>query len=225
MPKSISTRKNRFFMGALTIITALFLSVVSVPAAETPPGEPVAPPIPPELTPAELSALTPQEKVARAEALSAAASFKATQALQTGDLALAQEAQALANEATDIISGVAEIAADTGDIQLAQAALNASLSVGEALNIVVGAAGVIAATSTDPNTVEAANTLQASATSSQSTNTTSQQTAMATGASMAAAEEAYEAPEGTPPVGPTAFNPPVVDSEPPITDLPPASPV
>lgn len=213
MMKSILVRRRHLVVATLGIFAALFFLTIPALAAETPPA---APPAIPDLT--------PEQKVARAEALSAAASIKATQALATGDLALAQEAQALADEAAGLILEVANLAADTGNTELAQAALNASIGVGEALGIIAGAAEMIAATSTDPDTVAAANALATAATSSQSTNSTTQETAMAAGASMAAAEEAYE-PPGGPPAGPPVFNPPVVGAEPPITDVPPGSPV
>lgn len=213
MMKSILVRRRHLVVAVLGIFAALFFLTIPALAAETPPAAPPAVP-----------GLTPEQKLEAAKTLAAAASTKATQALATGDLALAQEAQALADEAAGLILEVANLAADTGNTELAQAALNASIGVGEALGIIAGAAEMIAATSTDPDTVAAANVLATAATSSQSTNSTTQETAMAAGASMAAAEEAYE-PPGGPPAGPPVFNPPVVGAEPPITDVPPGSPV
>jgi len=213
MSKCIHILKHNFFWVALAVVTALVLSTVPVTAAEAP--------------------LTPQQQLERAKTLSDEATVKATLALETGDLALAQEAQALAAEAAEIISTVADIAADTGDTALAQAALNASIGVGEATNIIIGAAETIAATSTDADTVAAATALATTAAATAETITATQETAMATGASMAAAEEAYEPPADTPAdttadtaaTPPPSYDPPVIGVEPPITDLPPASQV
>jgi hypothetical protein len=205
MSKIIQVRKTSLFMAVSTVLTVLFLLTTPVTAAET-----------------------PQQQLERAKNLSDEATVKATLALETGDLALAQEAQLLADEAAGIIAAVTEIAADTGDTELAQAALNASIGVGEATNIIVGAAETIAATSTDTATVEAATALATTAATTAETTTTTQETAMATGASMAAAEEAYEPPADTPaapPTPPPSFDPPVAEVEPPITDVSPASEV
>ena len=217
MMKSILVRRRHLVVATFGIFAALFFLTTPVLAAETPPAAPAAPPAIPDLT--------PEQKVARAEALSAAASIKATQALANGDLALAQDARTLACEAANLISGVADFAADTGNTELAQSALNASIGVGEALGVIVGAAEMIRGTSDDPDTVAAANALAPAATLCQSTNSTAQETAVAAGASMAAAEEAYEPPGAGPPAAVRVFNPPVFGAEPPITDLPPASPV
>ena len=191
MMKSILVRRRHLVVATFGIFAALFFLTTPVLAAETPPAAPAAPPAIPDLT--------PEQKVARAEALSAAASIKATQALANGDLALAQDARTLACEAANLISGVADFAADTGNTELAQSALNASIGVGEALGVIVGAAEMIRGTSDDPDTVAAANALAPAATLCQSTNSTAQETAVAAGASMAAAEEAYEPPGAGPP--------------------------
>ena len=73
MLKRISVSKRHLVAITLGMFAALLFLTTPVPAAET-----------------------PQQQLERAETLSAEATVKATLALETGDLALAQEAQALA---------------------------------------------------------------------------------------------------------------------------------
>ena len=206
--KSISVSKSHLATITLGIFAALLFLTTPVPAVATPPAT---------------TDLTLQQQLERAKTLSDEATVKATLALETGDLALAQEAQALAAEAANIVSAIAVIAADTGDTALAQAALNASVGVSTSLSIIAGAAETIAATSTDAETVAAANALATMVATSQEITTTAQETAVAAGASMAAAEEAYEPPGAL--AARPGFNPAVAGAALPITDLPPASPI
>ena len=232
MVKNISVRSRRLSWAISGICMALFLWAAPVSASETPPAppetqvEPAAPAIPPipsELTPEALAALSPEEKLERAEALSAAAFFRANQALADGNIALAQEALDLIDQASALDCDVAKHSAEAKNVEHAQMALNVSLQIAETLNLILAAAANIASTSTDADTVAAANVLQGKVATAQQNIVPCQEIAIAAGASLAAAEEAYESPAPGP--APPAFNPPVVDAEPPISDLPPASPV
>lgn len=234
MLESISFFKRYLVAVTLGVFAALLFLITPVPAAETPLAPAEAPPalaeappaVPPDLTPAELAALTPEEMVERAEALSAAAFFRATQALADGNLTLAQEAQNLAGQASSlfcIVSNAATQFADAENVERVQSALNVSVQVSETLNLVLATAASVASTSTDPNTVAAANLMQTAATTTLEGLISCQQAAIAAGASMAVAEEAYEPPGALAAL--TGFNPTVAGAAVPITDLPPASPI
>jgi len=160
--------------------------------------------------------MTPEQKIARIQELAAEAQAKAAQALETGNLALAQEAQGLAEEAADLLREVATFAADTGNTALAQAAMDASVNVVISANLIVSAAENIAATSTDPATVTLAETLKTSATTNQGNIAAIQEIATLAGAVPPSAE-AYE------PAGPEFGTP--LEDEPPIEDSEPGSPV
>lgn len=215
--KGISMCQKRHGRLAGILFMALFLGITPFAAAEALP----------EAGTGEPGALSPEQKIERAQVLSEAAAAKAILALETGDLALAEEAQALANEASALLAEVAAFALETGNAELAQLALNAALGVGETLNVIAAAAQTIVATSSDPAAVAGAETLLATVEASQATNTGTLETAALAGGSMVAAMEAYEppAPPAGPPAPPPSLVPPVVEAEPPITDLEPASPV
>ena len=201
MLKNILVLRGHLVAATLGIFTALLYLTAPILAAETFPAD---------------SNLISKQKLEKTRTLSAKASSKATQALEAGDLALAQEAQTLAGEAADTISQLEVLAADTGNRDLAQAALDASIGVGETLRAIVGAAETIAATSSDADTVAAAEALAKTAAFSQTIINTAQDTASDMDAHKAAAKEGYETP---------AFNPPVVYADPPINDVQPAGPV
>ena len=101
--------------------------------------------------------MTPEEKLERANALSAEASEIAARAKEIGDVKLAQKALNLIKEASALISDVSSIAKDTGNADLNQKAYNAANNLVTATNLVIEAAVNIAQTSTDPGTVAAAN--------------------------------------------------------------------
>ena len=196
--RKLLDRKMYLFIALVGGLSALFFLITPVMAAE----------------------LTPEQKIAKAVQLAADAQTKAAEALKTGNLALAQEAQAMADEAAGLISEVTALAADTGNTDLAQQAYNASVNLGTAINLVIEAADNIAATSTDPDTVAAANALKAAATTTQATNLANQGTLVAAGAVPGEAE-AYE--ESDPDKKNDSNNP--TDDEPPIGDTNPGSQV
>jgi len=191
--KGIFNSKRCVLFSCLVVLPMLFFLVASAMAIE----------------------MTPEQKIARIQELAAEALAKAAQALETGNLALAQEAQGLSEEAAALLSEVATFAADTGNTALAQAAMDASVNVLISANLIVSAAENIAATSTDPATVTLAETLKTSATTNQGTIASIQEIATLAGAVPPSAE-AYE------PAGP-GFDTPL--DEPPIEDGEPASPV
>ena len=207
MLKSISVYRRHLVAITLGVFAALLFLTTPVPAVDTPPAT---------------TDLTPEQQLENAKMLSDEAIVKATLALETGDLALAQDAWNLINQASVLDCDVATHSADAENTKLAQSALNISIQATETLNLILAAAANIASTSTDTDTVAAANALQLEATSTQEALLPCQQTAMAAGASMAAAEEAYEPPADTP-AAPPVFNPAVFGVEPPITDVSPAS--
>jgi len=191
--KGIFNSKRCVLFSCLVVLPMLFFLVASAMAIE----------------------MTPEQKIARIQELAAEALAKAAQALETGNLALAQEAQGLSEEAAALLSEVATFAADTGNTALAQAAMDASVNVLISANLIVSAAENIAATSTDPATVTLAETLKTSATTNQGTIASIQEIATLAGAVPPSAE-AYEPAPG--------FGTPLED-EPPIEDSESGSPV
>ena len=161
--------------------------------------------------------MTPEEKLERANALSAEASEIAARAKETGDVKLAQKALNLIKEASALISDVSSIAKDTGNADLNQKAYNAANNLGTAINLVSEAAVNIAQTSADPGTVTAANEIIGKAEAAQDINKATMDVAMTSGA-VPPPPEAYVPPEA--PVFEVPF-----EEEPPIQDTGPASPV
>jgi len=181
--------KRHFLWVTLGVLTALFLVTTSpLMAAVT---TPVGPPVPPALSSEAIAALTPAQKIARAEALSAAALFMATKALKTGDLALAREAQDLINQASALDCNVSRHSAGTQNAKLAQAALNTASRIIKTLDLLLAVAENIAASSTDAKKVAAAKAFQVKATNAQRDILVCHKIALAAGARMTAIE-AYE---------------------------------
>ncbi len=182
--------ERKAFLGK--IITALFFLIIISPlmVAVTAQG---APPVPTALSTSELAALTPEQKLARVEALAAAAHFKATEALKTGNLVLAREAQDLINQASALDCDVSRHSASAQDPKLAQAALNASARIVETIDMLLAVAENIAGSSTDKMKVAAAKAFQLKATNAKKDILVCQKIALGAGASMPTVE-AYEPP-------------------------------
>jgi len=159
--------------------------------------------------------LTPEQKLARAAELSAQAAQMAATAQETGNIEMAQEALALAGEASNLLNEVAAYAGDTGNTELAQSAMNQAATLSAAIGQITATAQYVAANSTNPAVVNAANQLLVQSGEVQTLNQGTMELALNAGATPPA--------EGYQPPAPPAPEPPV-DEDPPIDDTTEASP-
>ncbi|MBA7571415.1 hypothetical protein ES708_13178 [subsurface metagenome] len=160
--------------------------------------------------------MTPEQKLANAAQLSAQASEMAIIAEETGNVEMAKEAMAIADEASRLIAEVVTYAGDTGNTELAQSAMNEAANLVAAINQITETAQYLVQTGTDPAVVNAAKEILVKAGEVRSLNRGTMELAMAAGATPPPVE-AYE-----PPAPPDLGVP--VDDEPPIQDTTAASP-
>ncbi len=184
---------KRYSLLGIMAMGLFFLIVSPVMAAKTAPAGPT---VPSALSPGEIAALTPAQKLARSNALTNAAFFMATKGLKTGDIALLREAQDLINQASALDCDVSRHSAGAHNAKLAQKALNISAQIVKAYNLILAALENMASSSTSPKVVAAIKAFQVKTTNARKDILTCQKIALNAGASMGAVE-AYEPPAPT----------------------------